>query len=271
MKSLEDQMKRLYRQKDNVLVYLDQKADSKFWDQQWESNKTKFKKPFPKNSYVSDVTKKYLKKDSIIIEGGCGRANHVYSLQNNNFKCIGIDFAENTVNSINKEYPDLDVRLGDIRKLDIDSDSIDGYWSLGVIEHFYDGYYEIAKEIKRVLKQGGYLFLTFPTMNYLRNTKARFGIYENLTPQTEVENFYQYCLDSDGTIEYFESLGMKLVKKSYMDGYKGLKDESPEFLRKYLQLIYDSNHLFAKIVKYAITKTMSWYCGHSCLIIFRKI
>ena len=93
-------MKRLHRKKDNVLVYIDQKADSKFWDQQWKNDRTKFKKPFPKNSYVSDITKKFLEKDSIIIEGGCGRANHVYSLQNNDFKCIGIDYAENTVKSI---------------------------------------------------------------------------------------------------------------------------------------------------------------------------
>ncbi len=264
-------MKRLHRKKDNVLVYIDQKADSKFWDQQWKNDRTKFKKPFPKNSYVSDITKKFLEKDSIIIEGGCGRANHVYSLQNNDFKCIGIDYAENTVKSINEEYPDLDVRLGDIRKLDIDSNSIDGYWSLGVIEHFYDGYYEIAKEIRRVLKQDGYLFLTFPAMNNLRMAKASFNLYEELNTQVNIDRFYQYCLNPNEVIKHFESLGMKLVKRSYLDGYKGLKDESPKFIKKYLQYIYDSNHIFSKIFKYSITKSLSWYCGHSCLIIFRKL
>ena len=53
------EMKRFYRKKDNVLVYIDQKADSKFWDQQWQNENINFKKIFTKNSYVSEITKKY--------------------------------------------------------------------------------------------------------------------------------------------------------------------------------------------------------------------
>ena len=81
-------MKRFYRKKNNALVYLGKKANQEFWDSQWTNSK---KKSFPKESYVSTITKEYLKSGSTIIEGGCGRGNHVYSLSLNNFNAIGID------------------------------------------------------------------------------------------------------------------------------------------------------------------------------------
>ena len=259
-------MKRLYRKKNNALVYLGKKANQEFWDSQWTNSK---KKSFQKHSYVSTITKEYLKSGSTIIEGGCGRGNHVYSLSLNNFNAIGIDYADKTVISTLEEYPELDIRLGDVRNLDIGTGTIDGYWSLGVIEHFFDGYSEIASEIQRVLKSGGYIFLTFPTMSYLRKMKVKFGLFE-VFQYEENQDFYQYCLDPSLVIKDFESLGFSLVHETNMDGFKGLKDESPEFFKKFLQIIYDSDHFTAKIIKSGISKFFSWYCGHVSLLILKK-
>ena len=259
-------MERFYRKKNNALVYLGEEANQDFWDSQWMGSN---KRSFQKNSYVSDLTKKYLKSGSTVIERGCGRGNHVYSLNSNRFKAIGIDYAKKTVRSILEEYSELDIRLGDVRNLDIETETIDGYWSLGVIEHFFDGYSEIASEIQRVLKKEGYVFLTFPSMNYLRKIKVKLGLFEEFQYK-EDQNFYQFCLDQNSVIEDFESLGFSLIKVSGMDGFKGLKDESPEFLKKFLQIIYDSDLLIAKIVKGGITKFFSWYCGHISLVILKK-
>ncbi len=263
-------MRRYLRKRDNVLVYIGTNADQDFWDSQWKEINNKKKTNFSKNSYVSDITKKYLKPRSIIIEGGCGRGNHVYSLKQNNYRPIGIDFAELTVKQVSDDYPELDIRQGDVRSLDFESDSIDGYWSLGVIEHFYDGYSDISEEMKRVLRSGGYLFLTFPSMNLLRKIKAKLGFYDDFN-ESNNNDFYQFCLDPEDVIKNFQSLGLIKVKKTFRDGYKGLKDESPLFLKRYMQKIYDSDNLLAKSLRFTISKFFSWLSGHSCLIVFRKI
>lgn len=262
-------MNRYYRKKDNVLVYIGSNANQDFWDNQWKEVNDKQKINFSKNSYVSDITKRYLKPESKVIEGGCGRGNHVYSLKKNNYQSIGIDYAEQTVKEVSENYPELDIRQGDVRSLELESDSIDGYWSIGVIEHFYEGYSDISREMHRVLRSGGYVFLSFPSMNPLRKIKGKLGLYQDFN-ENKINDFYQFCLDPDDVIKNFQSLGMIKVKKSFRDGYKGLKDESPQFIKGIMQKIYDSNNFLAKSIRFFISKFLSWFTGHSCLIIFRK-
>ena len=44
------------------------------------------------------------------------------------------------------------------------------------IEHFIDGYDAILSEMYRVIKEGGYLFLTVPSMSIIRKVKAALGM-----------------------------------------------------------------------------------------------
>ena len=65
----------------------------------------------------------------------------------------------------------------DVRNLNFDDGFFDGYWSLGVIEHFYEGYERIIKEVNRVIKRNGFVFLTFPSLSFLRKFKSKWGLY----------------------------------------------------------------------------------------------
>ena len=94
-----------------------------------------------------------------MLQGGCGLGDKVHSLDKVGFEAYGIDFAPNVVSMINENWPHLDVRQGDVRKLPFEDDFFDGYWSFGVIEHFFIGFDEILEEMARVIKPGGYLFL----------------------------------------------------------------------------------------------------------------
>lgn len=267
-------MKRFYSKEFNRLVYLGHKADKEFWDNQWKKEikeKENFDDIFKDHSFVSDYTKKYLSSGSKVLEGGCGRGNHVYSLDKNGFQVIGLDSAQDTVSYLQERFPKLDFRLGDITNLDLESNSIDGYWSLGVIEHFYDGYQDSLEEMRRVLKEDGYLFLTMPAMNPLRKLKAFFNLYPSFKEDEMSKNFfYQYCLDPSIIVEDFSSQGFSLVKRFYTAGFKGIKDESPVFFRQFLQKIYDSKNIFSKIIKYSVEKITSRFFGHTCLYIFKK-
>ena len=127
----------VYWPKSDRLIYLDEKPTPEFWDAHWEIEGT----PPPVNpkDEVITVSRKYIAPNARVLEGGCGRANKVKALVDAGFNAIGIDFAEDTVREARRTYKDLDVRKGDVRSLDFPDDNFDGYWSIGVIEHFWNG------------------------------------------------------------------------------------------------------------------------------------
>jgi len=121
-----------------------------------------------------------------------------------------------------------------------------------------------------VLKPGGFLFMTVPTMSPLRKIKSKLGMYPGWNnDSTEIENFYQFALDPNMIISNFENNGFKLIQKKSYDGFKGLKDEVG-FLRIVLQLIYDSNFLPNKVIRKAIDLTMVKFSSHMTLFVFKK-
>ncbi len=262
-------MKVYYSKNKKSLVYISKKATPDFWDSQWNVDLKKLDNLYKENSFVSKITSKYLPKNSIVVEGGCGRANHVYALKKNGYRAIGIDFAPETVSFVNKNFSELDVRLGDVMQLDIETQSVDAYWSLGVIEHFFDGYKEIVEESNRILKKKGYVFITFPSMNILRKIKVKLGLYSIYDDQDK-ENFYQFALDPDQVISRFKNLDFELISKKRNNGFKGLKDESPKFLKLILQRIYDSDLMVSKLFSVLISKTTSFFCGHSIILVLKK-
>jgi len=139
-----------------------------------------------------------------------------------------------------------------------------------VIEHFYEGFKPVALEMKRVLKPGGHLFLTFPYMSPLRKWKAKRGKYKLFDENKfEKEKFYQFILPHKQIIKNFESIGFKFICKKPFDGVKGLKDEV-KVLKPILQKIYDSKSSIGKGFKFFLSKFLAPFSGHSILLVFRK-
>jgi SAM-dependent methyltransferase len=222
------------------LIYVNQPATPDYWDNFWKVDHAIRDQIIGiEDTFVSKWTKKYLTpEDGVILEGGCGKAVHVAALTNNGFPCIGVDYANETVQRINQSVPELDVRWGDVRCLDFEDASVAGYWSLGVIEHFWDGYESIGREMARVVKSGGYLFLTFPYMSPLRKLKAKLSHYPVWRMEEPPTNFYQFALDHMQVVAKFESWGFKLIKSEAMLGLRAAKEELG-LLNSVLQYFYD--------------------------------
>lgn len=263
----------LYNHNHKNLIYIKQSATPEFWDDHWQVDSSLRKKiTKEKNTFVTNITKKYIKpKDGIILEGGCGTGIHVAALQENGYRCIGIDYAQHTVASVNTMIPEIDVRLGDVRKLEFDDDYFAGYWSLGVIEHFWEGYLSIQQEIKRVLQPGGYLFLTFPYMSPLRKIKVRLNLYDEWKIDHAPPAFYQFALNHSSVIKDFTQQGFKLVKSQPMLGLRAAKDEIG-FLRPLLEKLhtYDGSSPVVKGIKVTLSKLLTPFSGHLILLIFKK-
>src|SRR3989339_1143819 len=251
------------------LVSVDNEVNANYWDEHWNSGDFEAKLKHSRNVFITDNTRKFLKPGSRILEGGCGRGDKVFALQSCGFDAYGIDNAQDTVQKINRFVPELKVTLGDVRKLDFKDNFFDGYWSLGVIEHFYIGYSDITQEMWRVLRPDGYLFLTVPSMSPLRKLKAKFGLYPEFKHSQELENnFYQFMLPPLQIIRSFEEVGFVLLSVCPLDGVKGMKDEIL-FFRPLFRWIYNNNTLMAKVLRRITNILMSKFSNHITFYIFQ--
>jgi len=252
------------------LVCLKEKATSQYWDRHWK--KDDFVKEVlqgAKGDFVKRITKKYLPIKSTILEGGCGNGSKVYDLATCGFNVYGIDSAIETVQAINDAFPSLQISTQDIRSTEFSDAFFDGYWSIGVIEHFFEGYHPALIEAGRVLKSGGYLFLTFPAMNCFRRLKARIGLFHAWNDEIGSDTFYQYILSISEVKNNLVTNGFVVVEEKYFDGLKGIKDEV-SFLSPVLQPMYSSSHMFFRIIRKGLSIFLDGCFGHSILLVCKK-
>lgn len=267
-------MERYYDKPNRRLIYVRQEATPAMWDKHWSLDQESARKALrsPPSRWLVRYTGRFLKPhDGPILEGGCGTGQHVAALHRSGYSVIGIDFAPTTVDMVKRVAPELDIRLGDVRKLPIESASLAGYWSLGVIEHFWMGYGPIATEMARVVRPGGYLFLTFPHMSFVRRVKARIGSYRFFVEQDAPANFYQFALDARAVAADFTKFGFELVNRKGLAGLKGIKDEFA-LIHSPLQALYDfhGSAFIIRGIRWLFDRLMAPFAGHTTLLVFRR-
>ena len=267
------------------LVFFKRKFNKHYWDNHWLKylyfNKNQIYKLSLK-SFVCQITKKYLKpKDGPILEGGCGLGFHVHSLTSMKYDVIGIDTAEKVIKVVQKKKPYLKMKVADVQNIPYPDNYFAGYWSIGVIEHFFNGYFKILDEMKRVVMQKGYLFISFPYMSPFRILKSKFNLYKIFNTEfyknkNSIERyFYQFTLNKELVIKEIESRGFKLKYIEPKDGIKGLKDEIfflKFFFKRFLQLLFDiKKNKILILIKIILDKILVRFFGHSILLIFQKL
>jgi ubiquinone/menaquinone biosynthesis C-methylase UbiE len=261
---------KLYDKINKRLIMLKQKADSKYWDKHWQTESLVEKvKAGANNRLVKKFTTKFLKPGAKILEGGCGIGQNVYGLKSWGYEAFGVDFAPKAIKKVKTKFPDLNISVQDVRKLNFPDNFFDGYWSLGVIEHFSEGYDKILEEAERVIRPGGFLFLTFPHLSPLRKLKINLGLYKSLEGIVDEKEFYQFILDSEEVKANVERYGFRMILKCPYDATKGIKDEIT-LLKPILQKIYDSQNILAKGVRFLISLLFSKIASHSILLVFQK-
>lgn len=264
-------MNKYYDKENKRLVVIGESATEKFWEKHWLDPKDFEKRIKAGASFgiIKKYTLKFLNPPAKVIDAGCGIGQNVYGLSQWGYDAYGIDFTDEVVKKTKQNFPDLKIFAQDVRKLDFPGDFFDGYWSLGVIEHFIDGYGDIIKEARRVIKKDGYLFLTVPWFSPLRQLKAWFGAYPIIDKNTDTKDFYEFMLDSVQLTKTLENEGFMLVSRHPHDAVKGLKDEI-SFLRPILQKIYDGRGFFSRVLRGLLTVFFAPFAGHIILLIFKK-
>lgn len=252
------------------LVMFEQESTAEFWNQLWDKGRLK-ERIFRglKDPMIKSVTRKYLKPQAKILEGGCGIGQFVYAMEQWGYDACGIDYAKDTLEMTLRLFPGLKLAERDVRHTGFPDNHFDGYWSLGVIEHFWDGYAPIVREARRVLKSGGYFFVSFPYFSPLRRYLAARKSYQDFPDNLTDGQFYQFILNPDKVITTFKDAGFEYVSRRAYDPTKSMKDDL-RVLAPLLRPVYRSGNIFCKAIKRLNNILFARLCGHMMLLVFRK-
>lgn len=207
---------------------------------------------------------KYLANQSRLLEAGCGVGQVVLALRARGFDCYGLDFAEAVVDLLKENFPDVPIQRGDIRALPYPNSYFDGYISLGVIEHFVDGQKGMLEEAARVLKPGGYAFVSVPAFNEYRKLRSRLGLY---CKQADLP-FFESCISVEELKSLLSNAGFDPVEVSYQNTVMTFAQETP--IRPLYRYIEDVRYVRGAVDRFLrLLLPKSWF-GHMVMVVARK-
>ncbi len=143
------------------------------------SEKKEFTTPFQVGAFS-----KYVKRDSRILDVGCGYGRTLDELYHNGYhNLIGIDFSKGMIERGKQQFPYLDLRVKDNEKISLPDASVDAVILFAVLTCIQtnEEQKQLLTEIKRVLKPQGILYVN----DFLLNTDER-----NLTRYAEYKEAY---------------------------------------------------------------------------------
>lgn len=150
-------------------IYLFDALNPIEWSQAgWKVEGRKVELEDCKGEFIHDVFFKYLPRDGLILDAGCGVARWPIYLRQFGYKVFGIEFSHDACQIARENDATLDVLRGDIRHMPLPDHSVDAVLSLGVVEHDESGPMEALHETRRILKKGGLLVLAVPYNNPFR-------------------------------------------------------------------------------------------------------
>lgn len=148
--------------------------------QYWDSvSQTKqFTTPFQADAFCA-----YVKKDAAVLDVGCGYGRTLDELHQQGFQhLIGIDFAQGMIERGRKQFPYLDLRVKRNASLEFEDHSIDAVILFAVLTCIRDDdeQRDLVREISRVLKPGGILYVNDFLLNTDERNVNRYQKYESV-------------------------------------------------------------------------------------------
>lgn len=143
------------------------------------SEKKEFTSPIQLENF-----EKYIKKDSCILDVGCGYGRTLDELYRNGYQNLfGIDFSSGMIARGKRQFPYLDLRIKEDDKIALPDASVDAVILFAVLTciRTNEEQGQLVSEIKRVLKPQGILYVN----DFLLNTDER-----NLSRYEQFKDIY---------------------------------------------------------------------------------
>jgi SAM-dependent methyltransferase len=137
---------------------------------------------------------------SAILDAGCGLGEWTVFLGQQGFDATGLDLSAEVIAKLETRFPGSRFVRGDIRRTGFEPASFAACFSWGAFEHFESGLGECLDEVRRIVRPGGWLFISVPFHNWrllLRDARPLERWDENFDPEVgyrRAQRFYQWRL-----------------------------------------------------------------------------
>jgi SAM-dependent methyltransferase len=171
----------------------------------------------------------FLPGGSRLLDAGCGLGEWTLYFARQGFHVTGMDLSQATIAKLKERFPERDFIAGDIRQTVFDESTFDAIYSWGVFEHFEAGLGAPLAEARRILKQGGYLFLSVPYQNGRHTRNMRQPLYKldkSYDPRqgfTVSLRFYQWRLTQAELVRELELNGFRALQVAPIHKRVGLR------------------------------------------------
>ena len=135
-----------------------------------------------------------------ILDAGCGLGEWTVFLSGQGYDVFAVDVARRTLAQLRAHFPTHRFLCADIRRLCFPDRFFEVCFSWGAFEHFEEGLGGCITEAWRVVRPGGYLFLSVPFHNWrlilrdARSRRRRDGTADPESDHTTPMRFYQWRL-----------------------------------------------------------------------------
>jgi ubiquinone/menaquinone biosynthesis C-methylase UbiE len=146
---------------------------------------------------------KYVPRHGISVEAGCGFGRYVTYLRSIGINIVGLDFQEDVLlrsqewlrSKMQKEVAVF--CNGDVRHLPFKENSLSGYISLGVVEHFIEGPHKPLEEAFRCLRPGGIAIVEVPnrlsySQLFIHSFESAKNVVKLVLGRRKRKAFFQY-------------------------------------------------------------------------------
>ena len=158
---------------------------------------------------IEEAVLKYVPRNLPVLDAGCGPARWVAALAKRGFDASGIEFDSEVVEFVNRTEPSIQISTGDIFSINVPSESLGCYLSLGVVEHFENGPVEALREARRTLHPDGVALISVPYLNSIRSKRLSRGLYSVELPDSA--KFHQYYFSFDSFSEHLKEASMEVI------------------------------------------------------------
>lgn len=262
-KALNHRLKQ-YDPKTGQLHFLLAEATPAFWDEQWQAQ-SMAQAVATKSTMAGRMVSHFLRPaDGPILEAGCGPGHQLAALAYRGYQTVGLDLAAKTLAALHGQRPTWSLALAEVNQLPFPAGSFAAALLLGVIEHFPAGYTHTLQEMRRVIRPGGYLFLTAPFLSPLRRFKANRHFYPIVSHSDP--RFYQYALPLPPLLGHLQQAGFQLRRQLAYNPVQGLWEEVA-----WLQFLaaWQRRRWLNRLLQAGLTPVARWI-GHTIFLVLER-
>ncbi len=249
------------------------------WKDMWDSRQIQDEMEACPRRVIAHHFLRYLPRQAPILEGGCGLGAWVIFLEEHGYDIAGIDNYLNALRRVKAWKPKLNLQYGDIRDLPFRDGSFGAVISLGVVEHFQEGWSPALKEARRVLQPEGLLFLTVPMNNIsrrlffnpIRSLHRRWIVSRGGTMHFSEFRYSVHEVEEEVRKQGFEPLLLTWDDFTEKPMSMGLWGDLPQFLRVAAGGSLFEMNAAGRGLNWALNSISRWIATSGVLCIARKV